>query len=666
MTKERKPKVNSITTQEDSIEETNQNDSEISSDSKKKKLNRRGFLAAGTGAAAAIVTSNKSFAAPAGPVIQAKKATQKGKSQIPSTSPNFGEPKPVTSLNNQVSLTLDVESNNTWSYVCNGTRTTTSIPLTVYEQGIPGPTIFADPGDRLNITLNNRLTGANPWTGDTCVGHNTHSTSTPPKPLCFMHTNLHTHGLLVSPCSIDNTGKTHCGPYNIDGTNPPLRSSSDDVLIDIFPGQSNNYCIDIPSFHDPGTYWYHSHLHGASGYQVSSGMAGALIIRDPVDKQMVDQNLDRVWIMQEVYTGPTPNPLNLPPVYGSLGSGSGRPQTQFFLNGLCQPTIQIYKNQMQRWRFINATGTPQGLMKLRMIKCGSTCPTAPPFPAPSASDPVMYLISVDGLAFYGFAPVPVQQHLMGAGNRADFLVKFSEPGTYILLKDSFPQDATSISASATPVAASSKSTQVLGYVQVIDSPYYNDKIPSVVPGSRPFYLQAINSVSNSGNPRVVQFQNQNGGFQINNAFYPNNAPINVRLNTAEEWVLDNTIGGNTHPFHIHVNPFQIVGRTYDFESVNSSKSNPADPCNWLWSDTLSLPMVVQGSTNGKINIRTRFLVYPGEFVVHCHILIHEDVGMMINVVVNDDGNGVGPCVPLSTPPQASINCVNSTTKSCNY
>jgi hypothetical protein len=63
-------------------------------------------------------------------------------------------------------------------------------------------------------------------------------------------------------------------------------------------------------------------------------------------------------------------------------------------------------------------------------------------------------------------------------------------------------------------------------------------------------------------------------------------------------------------------------------------------------------------------MRTRFLVYPGEYVMHCHILIHEDVGMMANVKINDDGTGIGPCVPLSQPTQNAIDCVTRTTKPC--
>jgi multicopper oxidase len=72
----------------------------------------------------------------------------------------------------------------------------------------------------------------------------------------------------------------------------------------------------------------------------------------------------------------------------------------------------------------------------------------------------------------------------------------------------------------------------------------------------------------------------------------------------------------------------------------------------------------QDSVNGQLTMRTRYLVYPGEYVIHCHILIHEDVGMMANVTIKNDSSGIGPCVPLSQPTENAVACVNRTTKPC--
>jgi FtsP/CotA-like multicopper oxidase with cupredoxin domain len=360
----------------------------------------------------------------------------------------------------------------------------------------------------------------------------------------------------------------------------------------------------------------------------------------------------------------------------------GRPKTFFYINGQCQPTIQIAAGRTYRWRFINATATPQGLMKLRMIQCSTdpnsqqNCPapsTALNQSAPPGPTIPMNLTAVDGISFYGFHPQPVQAHLMAPGNRADFLINLP-PGRYVLYKDAFPQDATCIT-STTPVGASNASKQVLAYIIVGPASYDDDPPPDTltIPGTRPFYLQPITKVDNP-NPQVVAFQNPSntaGTFQINQQFYqPGQILINAQLNTAEEWTVHNSQGFNTHPFHIHVNPFQVVGRTIDFETANPSL-DPTNPANWMWMDTVALPMPVtgapacpqvtnQGSAGGQLTLRTRYLVYPGEYVIHCHILIHEDVGMMANVKINDDGSGIGPCVPLSQPTPEAVACVQRT------
>jgi FtsP/CotA-like multicopper oxidase with cupredoxin domain len=105
------------------------------------------------------------------------------------------------------------------------------------------------------------------------------------------------------------------------------------------------------------------------------------------------------------------------------------------------------------------------------------------------------------------------------------------------------------------------------------------------------------------------------------------------LGTAEEWKLTSNLA--SHPFHIHVNPFEIVRIVKD-SSPNVDVSAPGaddggDPqypgLRGAWKDTL---WVKQGYT---ATIRTRYQRYIGEFVLHCHILDHEDQGMMQNVAI---------------------------------
>jgi FtsP/CotA-like multicopper oxidase with cupredoxin domain len=103
-----------------------------------------------------------------------------------------------------------------------------------------GPTIRVRPGAVLRLGLENRLPA--------CAETSAHGG-------CINDTNIHTHGLWVSPAG-----------------------NSDNVLIAVRPGGRFDYEFLIPTDHPAGTFWYHPHRHGSSLYQLGSGMAGALIV----------------------------------------------------------------------------------------------------------------------------------------------------------------------------------------------------------------------------------------------------------------------------------------------------------------------------------------------------------------------------------------------------
>jgi FtsP/CotA-like multicopper oxidase with cupredoxin domain len=90
----------------------------------------------------------------------------------------------------------------------------------------------------------------------------------------------------------------------------------------------------------------------------------------------------------------------------------------------------------------------------------------------------------------------------------------------------------------------------------------------------------------------------------------------VKLNTLEEWELINT-GVMDHPFHIHVNSFQVISRNGENEPFAA------------WRDTVLVP---RGET---VRIRIPFRDFTGKTVYHCHILDHEDLGMMGNLEVKN-------------------------------
>ncbi|MEO2057410.1 MAG: multicopper oxidase domain-containing protein [Thermoleophilia bacterium] len=88
-----------------------------------------------------------------------------------------------------------------------------------------------------------------------------------------------------------------------------------------------------------------------------------------------------------------------------------------------------------------------------------------------------------------------------------------------------------------------------------------------------------------------------------------------KLNTVEEWLLVNN-SPEWHNFHIHIDPYQVVAR-----NGKPVKGQPE------WADSIAMP------PNSRITIRQRFADFTGRFVFHCHVLVHEDHGMMAEVMV---------------------------------
>ena len=147
------------------------------------------------------------------------------------------------------------------------------VRLRSYNGGIVGPVIRVLPGDRLKIRLKNRIAKTEPDTPER-KNHNI--------PNGFNITNLHTHGLHVSPAGW-----------------------ADNIFKEIGPEETAEYCFDIPATHPAGTFWYHPHRHGSTAIQVVSGMAGALIVDGGMDevpeiKEAMRDGREKILLFQQI------------------------------------------------------------------------------------------------------------------------------------------------------------------------------------------------------------------------------------------------------------------------------------------------------------------------------------------------------------------------------
>src|SRR4051812_23360575 len=226
---------------------------------------------------------------------------------------------------------------------------TDKVHLRSYNGALVGPTIRARAGDTLDVHLVNKLP-KNPPTPNN-IGHEiaeaTLALTRHVAPLNlgnvphnFNTTNLHTHGLHVSPAG-----------------------NSDNVLLAIAPGEEFYYEIKIPIDHPPGTFWYHPHVHGSTAMQVSSGMEGALIIEGEIDRvPAIAAAKEQVFLFQQLAYATEDNKLakeekkgtledfNRPFNNGAWGQGKGRT----LINGVLEPTIEMQPGEVQRFRLIDA------------------------------------------------------------------------------------------------------------------------------------------------------------------------------------------------------------------------------------------------------------------------------------------------------------------------
>nr|WP_225715332.1 multicopper oxidase family protein [Bradyrhizobium semiaridum] len=529
------------------------------------------------------------------------------------------------------------------------------------------PTIEIFPGETVRITLNNDKLPADPK----CPPGNNDVND----PNCFNRTNLHAHGLWVSP-----TG------------------NSDNVLLSINQGVSFQYEYNIPPDHPAGTYWYHPHRHGSTALQVSSGMAGVLIVRGtrlpgadvPGDVDTLLRYVDgrsfreRPVLLQQIqyacrdaagkikqdgaglYLCDPATDVGGIEGYDQFGPTTWRNSGRYTsINGEVVPTFEGAKaGEIERWRVVHAGVRDTVNLQFRKMKDGAepyasvatqqqedwvtrNCPGPALLP--------QFALAADGLTRAQL--VERTSSTLQPGYREDMLIVFPESGNYCVLDGAAP--------AASVVNSQAKSRQYLGRVAVAPGSAVSDirahiQAQLLAAADRfmpPSVKQRVKDDLSNGlrlrafvaHPdiadgeikppqREARFEIGAGGFMINgNPYKPDRIDQLLPLGGVEEWKLSTT-NAFGHPFHIHVNPFQI-SKIINPAGQDVSETGDANEPQYanlkgVWKDTL---FVRQGYT---AFVRTRYQRYIGDFVLHCHILDHEDQGMMQNVRIGlPDGAG---------------------------
>lgn len=404
----------------------------------------------------------------------------------------------------------------------------------------------------------------------------------PPSAGMAAYANLHFHGLTVSP-----------------------RGDSDNVLGMLArPGQKLHYMVHVPRNQEPGLYWYHMHVHGETSYQVGEGgMSGAIVIiglsRHFPELAKMKQ---RLIIVRATGIGQNVRRDTAAPLLTNNQPCTFKDGLTVTLNGAYHPDITVAPGEKQFFRVVNATGHKT----LRLNVEGEE----------------VKVVAIDGYAldtYPGTPPTLTEPYvIIPPASRAEFVVTGPKSGHakfQTLCYNSGPNG---------------------------DADPYLYLAHIVAPKHRPFGGDFSNRPLTVGSPlprnaytttlpapaqkRLVVFtENNQPHFFINGKSFNMDSPpmFVVRVGTVEEWhVINDT--EEIHDFHIH----QVH---YVIESINGVKlSHPH------WADSTIVPhRWVSGgkSLPGSLVLLMDFRdpIIRGEFVFHCHILDHEDEGMMAKI-----------------------------------
>lgn len=385
-------------------------------------------------------------------------------------------------------------------------------------------------------------------------------------------------------------------PTNIHyhGLHIPITGNADNVFLKIDPGKKLTYEFQIPANHPAGTFWYHPHLHGLVAEQLFAGLAGLFIVRGELDEiPEVKAAKEEFLVLQDFALDDDGRPM------GSrhMSLMMGREGDIITVNGQQNPSFSIAGEGLLRWRILNAS--PSRFYRLALENH--------PF----------YLIATDGGALN--EPVEVKELLLTPGQRAEVLVKGNQqPEEYRLLNLPYDRGSMGMMGGGMMGGSMMGSNDRSNAPTALATVNYESSVETL---PLPTKLGSIAALSA---PQAEKTFELNHGMSpsVGMAFLINGQPYNgdrldtkVKLNTTEDWELINT-GVMDHPFHVHGNAFQVISRDGQPESLLA------------WRDTV---LVKRGET---VRIRIPFSDFAGKTVYHCHVLDHEDLGMMGNLMIN--------------------------------
>jgi FtsP/CotA-like multicopper oxidase with cupredoxin domain len=340
------------------------------------------------------------------------------------------------------------------------------------------------------------------------------------------------------------------------------------------PGGTHDYEFTVP-YGSAGTYWYHPHPHHRTGYQVGRGLYGAIIVRAADDP--LAHLPEKLLVLSDNRLA-ADGSIDLPDrstAQGHVDAENGREGDLILVNGQRLPVLQIRSGEVQRWRVINGSGARVYRLSLaghRLLHVGS-----------------------DGGLFEH--PIEVDELVLANGERAELLVRGTgRPGDRVVLQ-SLPYDRY---VPQTRPRDWNQPRDLLTVVYAAEPPVAAAAIPT-----RLRHIPPLDTLQVTARRVVVMSQGLLNGKSMDMS----RTDITTPLGATEIWEIENVVGMD-HPFHLHGFQFQLLDR----DGVPEAQRK--------WKDTVNVPK------HQSARFIVRFDNHAGKWMFHCHILTHEDDGMM--------------------------------------
>ena len=458
--------------------------------------------------------------------------------------------------------------------------------------GLESPTLHVMPGDTLNFTLSNLVPAPPPGSPTEVVSNPSNRCGD--VTMTITSVNVHYHGTNTSP-----------------------QCHSDEVIHTVInSGESFQYSVHFPADEPPGLYWYHPHLHGLAEAAVQGGASGAIIVGGIADVQPAVAGLPERVLMfrdQPVAGNPTPGgavpawdvTLNYVPV-----AYVATPQP-----GFIPSIIKIRTGQKEFWRVANASADT--ILDLRLLYDNRAQP--------------LTIVAFDGVpvgsqdgTMHGKLLTQTDVLIPPAG-RAEFIVTGPSASVHNAVLQTLNIDTGPAGDNdpARTVAILQKSTSgpplptTEGASGTQASARFAGLSAATLTAARTLYFSEVISDPSDPSSPTNFFITVDGATPV--LFDPNNPPaITTTQGSVEDWTIQNR-SPEDHEFHMHQIHFLLL-------AVNGV---PVPAAQRQFYDTIQVPYWSGAGPYPSVKVRMDFRGPDiGDFVYHCHILGHEDNGMM--------------------------------------